>query len=277
MEEIQVIEKDDMIVSIEEAKERYKKLQGFVKFVMKEGSDYGVVPGTDKPTLLKPGAEKLNNVYGLSSEISLIEKTEEWDKPFFNYMFKTILYDKRKGVKVAEGIGSCNSMESKYRFRWVFESELTADEEKELLKTKKFFSKKHNREYLMFRILNDDIFSQVNTIQKMAAKRSYVDATLKATRTSDFFTQDMEDLSDYQPVVKKDIKDKKVLLDSIATFRDTLGMEKEDLTLIVKEMFKTTDVSKLTTEQLTEIENMLMEKLNKGIEEAETIKQETLT
>jgi len=54
-------------------------------------------------------------------------------------------------------------------------------------------------------------------------------------------------------------------------------MEKEDLTLIVKEMFKTADVSKLTTEQLTEIENLLTEKLNKGIEEAETIKQETLT
>src|SRR5688572_15251827 len=30
-----------------------------------EGEDYGVIPGTKKPTLLKPGAEKICNVYGL--------------------------------------------------------------------------------------------------------------------------------------------------------------------------------------------------------------------
>ena len=32
--------------------------------VMVKGQDYGVIPGTAKPTLLKPGAEKLAEYYG---------------------------------------------------------------------------------------------------------------------------------------------------------------------------------------------------------------------
>lgn len=36
----------------------------------------------------------------------------------------------------------------------------------------------------------------VNTILKMSKKRSHVDATLSATRSSGLFTQDLEDLGD---------------------------------------------------------------------------------
>jgi len=45
----------------------------------------------------------------------------------------------------------------------------------------------------MYRVPNDDIFSQVNTILKMSKKRAMVDAALSAGRLSDLFTQDMED------------------------------------------------------------------------------------
>ncbi len=149
-EKTAIIEKKEypeFIVSVEEAKIRYNMLKRFVKYVMKENSDYGIIPGTDKPTLLKPGAEKLNNIYGFYSESEIIEKTEEWDKPFFNYIAKAILYNKRTGIKESEGIGSCNSMESKYRYRWVFESELSEQQkdDEDNLKTKEIFSKKKNR------------------------------------------------------------------------------------------------------------------------------------
>ncbi len=42
-------------------------------------------------------------------------------------------------------------------------------------------------------IKNPDIADQTNTILKMAQKRAFVAATLIATNTSDYFTQDMED------------------------------------------------------------------------------------
>src|SRR4029079_16350667 len=44
------------------------------------------------------------------------------------------------------------------------------------------------------RTLNQDIYDQVNTIQKIAQKRSLVSAALLGVNASEFFTQDMEDL-----------------------------------------------------------------------------------
>jgi len=274
--EIAILERGpEMITTIEDAKERLGTLQRFVKLVMKEGSDYGVVPGTEKPTLLKPGAEKLANIYGLYSEIHLIERLEDWDKPFFNYLFKTITFSMRTGIKVSEGVGSCNSYENKYRYRWVFESDLSAEDkaDKDNLKKKEFYSKNQGRNYTMYRVLNDDIFSQVNTMQKMAAKRSYVDAVLKATRTSDFFTQDLEDISDtYKPVrtEKTDKANKKDLLEKISALRDTVGMDKEELHKIVEEKFKTADVSKLSIQQLTEIHDELDTRLMDAVDETDS-------
>ena len=57
----------DFAISLEEANRRVKMLQEFVRDHMVEGEDYGVIPGTQaKPTLFKPGAEKLNAIFGWS-------------------------------------------------------------------------------------------------------------------------------------------------------------------------------------------------------------------
>src|SRR3954464_9803574 len=42
---------------------------------MKEGVDFGKVPGTDKPTLLKPGAEKLGVLFQLDIQLA---NTKQW-------------------------------------------------------------------------------------------------------------------------------------------------------------------------------------------------------
>ena len=39
--------------------QHYKTMVAFVSAEMKKGVDYGKIPGTKKPTLLKAGAEKL--------------------------------------------------------------------------------------------------------------------------------------------------------------------------------------------------------------------------
>jgi len=182
MNEVAILERaPEMITTIEDAKERYNNLQKFVKYVMKEHSDYGIVPGTEKPTLLKPGAEKLANIYGLYSELYLVEKVEDWDKPFFNYIFKTILFNQRTGTKVAEGIGSCNSYETKYRYRWAFESDLSAEQkdDKENLKTKEFYSKKQGRNFKMFRTLMMTSFRRSTQSRKWQQKEAMLTQYLR--------------------------------------------------------------------------------------------------
>lgn len=170
------------------------QFQKIVKETLIAGHDYGIIPGTiNKPTLLKPGAEKIAKLLGLSDSYEIIDCKEDWDKPFFRYLIKCKLASVATGVLISEGLGECNSYESKYRWRWVFGSEIPDSIKPKLVKEKR--RAKSGKEYIMYRMENEDIFSQVNTILKMAKKRALVDASLSAGRLSDVFTQDIEDMA----------------------------------------------------------------------------------
>src|SRR5215218_10128977 len=108
-------------MSVESAVERYNAVTEFVSRVLRKDVDYGVIPGTEKLTLLKPGAEKLTTFFGLSTRFQLLERIEDWTgesyggEPFFYYLYRCQLY--RGDVLIAEADGSCNSRETKYRYR----------------------------------------------------------------------------------------------------------------------------------------------------------------
>ena len=150
------------VVTFAEAKHRLQQLQQFISEFMKPGVDYGIVPGTDKPTLLKPGAEKLCEIYGFSKWVEILHQTEDYDRPLFAYTVKVRLVSKIAGFTEAEGVGAANSREKKF--------------------------------------VKQDPFTIQNTLLKMAKKRALVDAVLSATRSSGLFTQDMEDLELPQPI-----------------------------------------------------------------------------
>ncbi len=159
-----------------------------IQKALKEGTDYGKIPGTDKPTLYKAGAERINIAFGTHPEYELIEKEVDhdrevgwkkqkkiWnnkhqgDKTFslqiidgssvglYRYVYKCCI-KKQDGTLVAEGDGACSTLENKYIDR-------PRDSE--------------------------------NTVCKMAQKRAFMAATLHAFGLSDQFTQDLED--HYQP------------------------------------------------------------------------------
>lgn len=120
--ELTVIENSFMpVMTLSDAAERFKALGHFANQIMIKGTDYGVVPGSTKPTLLKPGAEKLTTFFGLRAVPVLVEKTEDWTgaqhggEPFFHYWFRYELY--RGSILIAAADGACNSWESKYRYR----------------------------------------------------------------------------------------------------------------------------------------------------------------
>jgi len=189
---------------IEKALQKIKQCQAIVQKQLIAGVDYGTVPGTTgKGTLFKPGAEKLLRIHGLVDTYEIIEKIEDWDKGIFYYFIKCILKDYKTGKMVSEGLGSCNSKESKYRWRWVTEKEIPQDVDKNALFKKTINSQYGN--FILYRLESDEIFSQVNTIQKMAKKRALLDATLSACRLSSIFTQDIDDedmkngISHHQP------------------------------------------------------------------------------
>lgn len=171
-----------------------RKFQAIVKELLIEDLDYGKVPGAKRPSLLKPGAEKLDKILHLCDTYEELEKVEDWEKPFFYYKVKCRLIIIGTNITVSECIGSCNSMESQYRYRWVLPSQLPPElqNSQDSLPSKR--AKTEHGWVTLYRVNNDDIWSLANTILKMAQKRAHIGATLSAARLSDVFTQDVEDL-----------------------------------------------------------------------------------
>lgn len=144
-------------VSIEQIQKTMNKILDFQKVVqasMLQNHDFGVIPGTSKPTLLKPGAEKLLVLLGLRSEFDIVDSTRDFKEGFFQYQVRCKLF--AGDALITEGLGSCNTKEKKY--------------------------------------INQDPFTIDNTILKMAKKRALVDAALLVGSLSDIFTQDLEDM-----------------------------------------------------------------------------------
>src|SRR5262245_43471992 len=200
-------------MSIQDAVDRHQMVVQFVGAMLKTDIDFGQIPGTNKPTLLKPGAEKLLTFFGLTKRFTVLEKVEDWmgadhGGSFFYYMYRCALY---KGDQlIAESDGSCNSHESKYRWRKA-ERECPTCGKAAIIKGRDeygggwvCFKKKDGcgakfrdgdaaiEGQQVGRVANPDIADLVNTIQKMAQKRALIAATLLAVNASEFFTQDLE-------------------------------------------------------------------------------------
>jgi hypothetical protein len=197
---------------------RYQAVKDFIDGILREGVDYGKVPGSDKPALLKPGAEKMCAFFALTPTFETEKEVEDWtgeqhgEEPFFYYRYKCKLW--RGSELVAEGVGSCNSWEKKYRYR---QQERVCPNcgKSTIIKGKQeygggwiCFAKKGGcgakfadndtqiTEQALGQIKNPDPADIVNTLQKMGQKRSLVAPVLIATNTSDYFTQDIEDFID---------------------------------------------------------------------------------
>lgn len=206
-------------MSIEQVQVQVNKIQTLMKSVMHEGEHYGKIPGTDKTCLMKSGAEKLNFVFRLAPEFEI----KQTDLPNFHreYQVKCVIKVIGTGVVVAEGVGSCSTMESKYRWRKNYlETQVGAvpaaywnvpkDDPDRMKKQNailadifgpgKYKTKKSDEGWKVLRLEgeegrkeNEDIADTYNTVLKMAKKRAHVDATITACAASDIFTQDLDE------------------------------------------------------------------------------------
>ena len=179
------------VMTIQEAIDRYNALVNFTKTIMKKDHDFGIIPGTDKPTLYKAGAEKLCSFFGLVPKFVIIDKILDFDKGLFYYHYSCELL--RNGQLIASGEGSANSMEKKHRYRNISEKKAT-EEDKKMAIRKETKSGQYGN-YVVYVVPNNEPYDLVNTLQKMAQKRALVAAVLIGTNASEFYTQDLEDMN----------------------------------------------------------------------------------
>lgn len=161
------------IQAVADVREQVNQIQYLMKAVLQEGEHYGKIPGTGqkaKPTLLQPGAEKIANMFKLVPSYDI--RRTDFQGGHREVEVVCTLANK-DGQPVGTGVGTCSTLESKYRYRWTG-----------------YGDARHREE-------NPDIADTWNTVLKMAKKRAFVDAVKSTTAASDIFTQDVEDFPEY--------------------------------------------------------------------------------
>lgn len=160
---VEVVTQQSLLDTIKDSQvqktiESINKFQAIVKSQFKDKYHYGIIPGTGKkPTLLKPGAEVIVTLLGLSTSYEIMTSTRDFNNEFFDYVIKCTL--RKNGEAIAEGLGSANTKETKF----------VRDEGKGA--------------------------GMDNNVLKMAKKRALVDAALNVGSLSDVFTQDFDELT----------------------------------------------------------------------------------
>lgn len=182
-----ITSREQRAVTVAEVRANVNLIQAVMKSVMKKDVHYGVVPGCGaKPTLLKPGAEKIMATFKLSAD-PVVDDLSQEDVIRFRITVKLSTF---AGIFVGSGIGECSSNEEKFKWRKAIGKEF--DETPEDRRRKKW-RKGSNGEYQEEQIRTNPA-DLANTILKMAKKRALIDAVLTATAASDIFNQDIEDL-----------------------------------------------------------------------------------
>lgn len=141
----------------ENVSETPDSIETIVAKYLRPGTDYDLIPNCGrKPSLLKAGAEHLAAIFKFRTSSEIVNRVNIFEKNFVLYEVATTVYN-TDGEVVAVGLGSCNSLERKF--------------------------------------IKQGFTMSLNTVLKMARKRSYVDAILSATGSSRIFTQDIEELA----------------------------------------------------------------------------------
>lgn len=145
-----------------------KELLKFVASQLKEtktgtNGDYGVIPyvGKGKKSLLKPGAEKLAKLFGLSIAYEKIKEIEDFEKGFIFYKYKCTLTHFVTGKFVGDAIRQSNSKEKSFG--------------------------------------GESVYECANKVEAKAQKRALVAAIVQATNASDIFDADTSDFEEEAP------------------------------------------------------------------------------
>lgn len=196
-------------LSVAEIVEQKDKIKQVMEAVMTRDVHYGVIPGVNKPSLFKPGAEAINVALRLAPHY---DSEKIWHEDgHLTVIAKCTLKHIPTDLTIATGEGLCTTKENRYAYRQG-ERLCPACSAPAIIKGKAeygggwvCFKKKGGcgekyddddaaiTSQEVGKIPNPDIADLFNTVLKMADKRALIAAVLNGTAASDVFTQDAED------------------------------------------------------------------------------------
>jgi hypothetical protein len=201
-----------------------KRLDLIMTKVLEPQIDYGIVPGSKKASLLQPGAERMCRTARLAPGFRVSPAYGDGKTtPHISALCVATLYrGSLDGPAICQGIGSANSWEVRYRYR--YENRKCPNCKKEAL----YLSQYKEDEYYcstrrggcnskfptndpdivsqkLGQVENVDPFDLENTIFAQSVKRAFVNVTKRACAASGLFTQDVSENPDL--VIGKKKKD----------------------------------------------------------------------
>lgn len=185
---------DAHVFSPKEVSERVKAIHQIMKKLMRPDVHYGTIPGTQKPTLFKPGAEVLLLTFriAIEPEITDLSSADE-----IRYRVRAFGRHVPTGALAGIGVGECSSKEEKFLWREAVCRE-EFDNMSEDQRRIKYKRKWDNGRPTSIKVEQIKVHpaDAANAVLKRAKKRAQVDFCLTAMAASDIFTQDVEDLPD---------------------------------------------------------------------------------
>jgi hypothetical protein len=175
-------------LTAKEIKADVQLIQEVMKAVMVEGHHYGIIPGTFKPTLYKPGSEKLLSTFRIAAYPKKIIDLSTQDE--VRYQVEVHGICQTTGALLGVGIGECSSNEKKYKWR----KPVCEQEFNETPEDKRQIAWQSGKTAYQVKQVRTNPSDVANTILKMAKKRAQIDMTLTVTAASDIFEQDLEDM-----------------------------------------------------------------------------------
>lgn len=190
-----------------------------MKRLFKRDVHYGPpYPGSKKDTLLKPGAELLARRFGIYPHYELVKEVLQINPANLSesviiYIYRCQMIDISSGVVVGEAIGACSSLEDKYRQR---NDKLKCPNcgKDVLTKTSRNPNQYWCNKYKdgcgenfdvndpaitgqeVGKVLNPNPLNELNTVIKMAQKRSMLSAVIVATSASSYFAPGDAEVND---------------------------------------------------------------------------------
>ncbi len=178
----------------EEVKAQVNAIQEVLRGVMKPDVHYGVIPGTKKPTLYKPGSEMLLTTFRISVDPEIEDLSTDDE---IRYRVHARGVHMMTGTLVGVGLGEASTNEERYKWRAAAGPKEFAATPEDRRRIKYGWEwgqargEKIETETQQIRTQPADL---ANTVLKMAKKRAQVDLCLTALAASDVFEQDLEDM-----------------------------------------------------------------------------------